>query len=334
MSGGGSGPGEPARLGHVTDASPPREALPPFERSSRLPWFGLAALALALGGGAVMVIASLDRGAVPPFLQPGASTEQSAPTTPGPQEAIRVAGTGSAIPVTRALAVAFGQHGRARPVVHASIGSGGGVRALLDGVIDLALISRPLNAQEKVEGLVAIPYARVPVMVAVNGGVPERGLDSETLLDIFRGKRTEWSDGSRIVVLQREQGDSSHAAVSRRLPVFDEINDQAYREGRWRVLYHDASMKEALENTAGAIGLHGTGAISSPQTVRALSIDGIAPTVENVASGAYPFTKELSFVTRGEPRDEVRAFIEFAQSDEGQRIIWSYGCLPLPEGER
>jgi phosphate transport system substrate-binding protein len=304
------------------------------ELPSRLPWLGVLTVLLALVIGGMSIVLGLDDGPVPPFLQSGASSEHDASLGRRNDGVMRITGSGSNLPTARALARAFSEDGRPRPVVHPSIGSGGGIRALLDGVIDVALISRPLAPSEREQGLVSVPYARMPVVVAVNGEVPDRELAARDLIDIFAGERRMWSDGSRIVVLQREQGDSSHAAVAAALPGFAEVNELAYREGRWRVLYHDAAIRDALASTEGSLGLHGSGDLPDDARFRALVIDGVAPSVENVASGAYPFTKELAFVTRGTPKGVAAELIELAHSPRGHELILEHGAVPLgPNGE-
>lgn len=324
-----------AKLGRVTSVDPRGSLhLPTRELPSSLPWLGVVTVLLALLIGGMSIVLGLEDGPTPPFLQPGGVVDPDPESARRNDGVLRVTGSGSNLPTARALASAFANEGRPRPVVHPSIGSGGGIRALLDGVIDVALISRPLAAREREQGLVAIPYARTPVLVAVNGEVPDRGIASEALLDIFDGERRMWSDGSRIVVLQREQGDSSHRAVGLALPGFAEVNELAYREGRWRVLYHDAAMRDALSSTEGALGLHGSGDIPEDRRFRPLVVDGVAPTLRNVASGAYPFTKELAFVTRGAPKGVSAELIDFAHSPAGREIILELGVLPLgPDGE-
>jgi phosphate transport system substrate-binding protein len=308
-------------------------ALPMREIPSRLPWLGVLTVLLALVIGGMSIVLGLDDGPIPPFLQSGASSEHDASLARRTDGVMRITGSGSNLPTARALANAFSQDGRPRPVVHPSIGSGGGIRALLDGVIDVALISRPLTPHEREQGLVSVPYARMPVFVAVNGEVPDRGLAAQDLIDIFAGERRMWSDGSRIVVLQREQGDSSHAAVAAAVPGFAEVNELAYREGRWRVLYHDAAMRDALASTEGSLGLHGSGDLPEAR-FRALVIDGVTPTIGNVASGVYPFTKELAFVTRGTPKGAAAELIELAHSPRGHELILEHGAVPLgPNGE-
>ena len=67
--------------------------------------------------------------------------------------------------------------------------------------------------------------------MAAHPSVPDRDITSEVLVQLYDGKRDTWSDGSRVVVLQRESGDSSHRSVTRVLPAFDEVNRRAYEAG-------------------------------------------------------------------------------------------------------
>ncbi len=295
---------------------------------SNVLWLAVSLGMLGLVAGAVFIVLADTQQPLPPFLRARAAGA-AAPTPERSAEGLRLAGSGSNLPMTRALSAAFPRDEIRHPVVHASIGSGGGIRALLDGVIDIALVSRPLREGEREQGLVVTPYARVPVVVAVHASVVDNALRGDDLVAIYEGSRRTWSDGSRIVVLQRERGDSSHMAVAEALTGFASANEIAYRETRWRVLYRDDAMREALADTRGAIGLFGQGSIPEGVPVRALEIDGVRPTAQTVARGTYPFSKDLAFVTRGPPQGEAAAFIAFAMSAEGQRIIADAGGLPL-----
>jgi phosphate transport system substrate-binding protein len=296
-------------------------------RSARgTPWLtaSAAAVLIALAASAWLAIAR-TRGPSPQF------AARSAP--PGPErhradEALVLAGSGSNLPVTRALAAAWAAHGAPPPVVHTSIGSGGGMRALRDGAVDVALVSRPLSAEER-EANIAVPYARVPIYIGVHASVPDQNLTRAELIEIFEGTRTQWSDGSRIVVLQRERGDSSHGAVNRVVPEFEAANQRAYQARRWHVINDDVSMNDALASTEGAIGLLGAGVIPNTLPIRALAFEGVAPTLEGVELGAYPFHKDLAMVTRGEPDERAAAFFRFVFSREGQAIIRELGAIPL-----
>lgn len=286
-----------------------------------------AAVAALLIAGAVVVLGG-SQGPSPPFLG-GVGEVDAAPHTRGPDEPLALAGSGSNLPITRALVSALPDAEGALPVVHPSIGSGGGIRALLDGVVDVALVSRPLKERERALGLVSVPYARVPVVVAVHSDVPDLDVTTPQLVAIYAGHRGTWSDGSRITVLQRERGDSSHRAVSNAIAGFAETNEGAYRDGRWRVLYHDDVMTDSLDSTPGAVGLFGQGRVPSSRSIRALTVDGVPPTVESLARQRYPFTKDLAFVTLGQPTGTAAKFIDFVQSQDGRAVIETAGALPL-----
>jgi phosphate transport system substrate-binding protein len=90
-------------------------------------------------------------------------------------------------------------------------------------------------------------------------------------------------------------------------------------------------MHEALLTVPFALGLSDLGTITIERLpIRALSIDGIAPTLENIASGRYPFTKTLGLVWHEDTLpDSARAFVEFVQSDDGAGILTSHGYLPV-----
>jgi phosphate transport system substrate-binding protein len=295
-------------------------------RGDRWPWYGVAVVAAILLIAALAIVTGVEDGQQPPFLDPTFDPEPEA--APFDDGRLHLAGSGSNLPLTRALARAFAEQGHARPVVHPSIGSGGGVRALLDGATAIALVSRPLKPAERERGLVATPYARLPVVIGAHEDVPESSITPEQLVDIFDSERTEWSNGAQIFVLQREQGDSSHAVVDAAIAGFKDANEKAYQESRFRVLYHDSSMAEALANTQGSIGLH-SGAVDPQLPFKTLALDGVAPTLDAVASGRYPLYKDLAFVTVGPPSGEAKAFIEFVVSRADDAIFLEHGAIRL-----
>lgn len=300
--------------------------MPINPRGDRWPWYGVAVVAAILLTAALAIVTGVEDGRQPPFLDPTFDPEPEA--APFDDGRLHLAGSGSNLPLTRALARAYAEAGHDRPAVHPSIGSGGGVRALLDGATAIALVSRPLKPAERERGLVATPYARLPVVVGVHEDVPETNITPEGLVAIFSGQRIEWSDEARIFVLQREQGDSSHAVVDAAIAGFKEANEQAYKQSRFRVLYHDSSMAEALANTQGSIGLH-SGAVDPHLPFKTLALDGVTPTLDAVASGRYPLYKDLAFVTVGPPTGAAKAFIEFVVSRADDAIFLEHGAIRL-----
>jgi len=257
-------------------------------------------------------------------------------STVRPADVVHLAGSGSNLPITRALAALFQKRSPSNHVVvFDSIGSTGAIAATYDDVIDLGLISRPLKDSEAALNLLVHPYARVPVVLAVNLGVPDESLSITELVDIYAGRRRQWSDGSPIVVLQRERGDSSHRAIAQVVPEFAAVNDAAYREGRWRIVESDQAMQEALSITAGAVGLFDLGAIVLQRLpVKPLRIAEIDPSEASVQSGRYPFAKDLAFISVEQPGGAAAEFLRFVVEDEqARRLMRDSGYIPLPEDQ-
>ncbi len=298
---------------------------------------------LSLVGSALLVLTGwlliryVEAGPLPPYLDPTAAPPATVRPPPKPANLLRLAGSGSNLPVTNELANAFVAR---RPWlnvrVHESIGSGGGIQATLDRSIDIGLISRSLNAKEEGQGLVVIPYARVAVIVAAHPSVPLRKVTRQQLLDIFSGRETFWADGSPVELLKREPGDSSHLAMYAMVPELEAIDAATWDSDWGRKVTTDRAMQEALVSTPGAIGLFDQGqTVSQGLSISVLEFEGLRPNEESLRNGSYPIYKDLSFVLPGgEPDELTMAFIAFVFSREGQELIRSNGYVPLDPPER
>lgn len=306
----------------------------PLRRGVPLLWTLVAGAIALLTGAVALVLLRAAQGPRPAFLEVRGEAEGSGRLggARGPTEAVVVAGSGSNLPLTRALAEAFRRRSPGvKVVVPESIGSTGGIRAVRDGAIDVGLISRGLSEEEGRLGLTVTPYARVAVVVAANPSVPDGCVASGELADLYAGTRARWSDGSRAVVLQRERGDSSFLAFGQREPGLAAQNDAGYRDGRWRILYDDRSMQEALMATEGAVGIFDLGAIVAQRLpIKVLCVDGVVPSAESVREGRYPFSKDLAFVTAGALSGARAELVRFVLSEEGRALTGSLGYVPLP----
>lgn len=293
---------------------------------------------LSLTGSALLLLTGwllielVESGPLPPFLSENAEPPPALRPAPKPSNLLRLAGSGSNLPLTRALADSFvARRPWLRVRVHESIGSSGGVRATVDRAIEIGLLSRALEPAEAEAGLVAIPYARVAVVLAANSSVPVRGVDRDELLAIYAGERDYWADGSPVVLLLREPGDSSHAAMRAAVPEFAPVDDAAWTAARGRRLYNDRAMQEALVSTPGAVGLFDQGlAVIQDLPIVVLEFEGHRPNEDAVRSGSYPIFKDLSFVIPSDDPDPLAIeFISFVFSAEGQALIRSSGYVPL-----
>jgi phosphate transport system substrate-binding protein len=92
-------------------------------------------------------------------------------------------------------------------------------------------------------------------------------------------------------------------------------------------------LNKKIEGSLRSFGLTG---VSSAQRrdLKILSIEGIHPSKENIASGKFPLYRPLFIATsNSEPSKEVKKFVEFIKGAEGQKIISKQGTVNLEEGK-
>lgn len=247
------------------------------------------------------------------------------------EEKLYIGGSGTNLASIRLLAAAFQKrHPEIKIEVPPSLGSTGGIRATSEGALAIGLVSRPLRKSEEGLGLTLVPYAKTAVVMAANPQVPDRGISSADLLAIYQGEKTRWQNGKEIIVLTREPGDSGIDVLRARIPGFSEIYDECVRTKRWTMLFTDQDMNSAVARTPFSLGIGDYGSISSDHlSIKILTLDGVSPATKNVANRKYPLVKVLSLVfMKDRLSPGARAFIEFARSRRGLKILQENGYLP------
>lgn len=125
---------------------------------------------------------------------------------------------------------------------------------------------------------------------------------------------------SEITVVARDAASGTRGA-------FHEIMQIKVKEGDTEIdklvtgaLEFDGTDKviTAVEGDKYGIGYISLGSVSD--RTKAVKVDGIEPTVENVKSGAYTVARPFLLVTKGNESDLVKDFLSFAESTQGQQI--------------
>ena len=240
-----------------------------------------------------------------------------------------LAGSGTNLPITEKLAAAYKQKTGVPVEVAKSIGSDGAVKAVGDGSLALGLLSRPLTEAERNAGLRSLPYAKVGIVFAVHPAVPENNVTYDDILAIHRGEKTVWADNSRILVLIRGMHDSSNQILFTQIPGFDKIIQESIGQKRWQVMYHDIDMATMLRTKPGSFGHTDTTEIKVRGGIKALAVNQVEPTADNMRNGSYPLVKELAFVYKGELSPQAKAFVEYVRSAAGETIIRDNGGAPI-----
>lgn len=242
------------------------------------------------------------------------------------------AGSGGNLPIIRLMVKKFKQtHPEIKVDVPESIGSSAAIKGTAEQAIAVGLISRPLKDKEKKLGLTVVPYARTALVIGAHPTVFDDGITSKELVKIYQGTKSRWQDGQEIVVLTREPGDSTITVLEQNIPEFKQAYAESQKNQHWATLYSDQEMNQTLARKPHAIGLSDMGAITTERLpIKALKLNGVSPTLENMTSGKYPLVRTLSFVFfKDKLPAKAKAFLDFVQSKEGEKILSANGYLPL-----
>lgn len=248
-------------------------------------------------------------------------------------ENLTITGSGNLEFVLGELAKAFnGSQSKHRVSVPPSTGTAGGLRDLMDGTTTLGRIGRPLREKERAEGLTFFPLGRDPVAFAGGSGVTVTSISPAQLIDVYTGKAGDWRElGGRpgpIRAVGRERTDASAQAISAVLPAFKDIT----LHESVKVVHLDPQMIALLDRYPTSFGFLNRSALLAAKTKLALlSLDGAAPTAENVASGRYPIWLEFGLAYhKARLTDGGREFLRFIESPAGDRVLRASGILPPP----
>jgi len=205
----------------------------------------------------------------------------------------------------------------------------GGIEGVNTGRLTIGLISRNLKDSEKGK-LVYRAIARSMAGVVVHKSLPVNGLSDAQLCDVFAGKIKSWKDlgGSegKITVLKRTSDDNNTETFRKHMDCF---KDLAIAPDALP-LVRGTELLEALDKRPGTIGITNLGStFSSLKNLKALTVNGVTPSIETVRSDKYKFYHDHGAVTLGEPQGLVKRFMTYLNSPEGQKILASRGAFGL-----
>lgn len=193
-----------------------------------------------------------------------------------------------------------------------------GLVALAAGKIDLAGAARFLTAGEKAAGLVETLIAWDPLAVVVQAANPVENLSRNQLQALFSGEIHNWQQlgGPNLPV----QVVSSPLGSGTRVAVDELVLRGKPSTRRELVAARVVDCDDQVARYAGGITLVSHSMVEARE-VKVLTVDGVLPTQDDVATQRYALVKPLLLVTRGKPRGSAEKFIEFSLSAEGQELL-------------
>lgn len=242
---------------------------------------------------------------------------------------VRIGGTGSAIGTMKAAAAVYQQaHPGTEIVIVPALGSGGGIKAVAAGALDIGLSGRPLKPDERAQNLSQIELARTPFVFA--SAKPHPGFTLHQIAQIYAGTLTSWPDGSPLRVILRPESDSETALLRAISPEMSAALSAAQARRGLHTAATDPDMADALEQIPGSIGSSTLALIvSERRRIKPLPLNHVSPGLETLAGGAYPYHKPLYLVTAPAVSAAARDFIAFLQSRAGAKLLARNGYLAL-----
>ena len=252
-----------------------------------------------------------------------ASTE----TTAGLSGSISMVGSTSMEKLANALSEAFMEEYPDVTVTAEFVGSGAGIEAVTNGTADIGNSSRSLKDEEKAAGVVENVVAIDGIAVCVDPANEVADLTKEQLTNIYNGTVTNWKEvggaDEPIIVIGREAGSGTRGA-------FEELVDLKDACKYANELDSTGAVIAKVASTPGAIGYASLDALDD--SVKALSLEGVEATAENIKAGNYFLSRPFVMATKGEiseQNDLVQAWFDFVLGDEGQQIASEVGLITV-----
>ncbi|MBI9075011.1 MAG: substrate-binding domain-containing protein [Desulfatibacillum sp.] len=245
----------------------------------------------------------------------------------GAKVQIVIGGTGSSLGAARLLGEAFMEANPGVAVkVLPSLGSSGGIKALLQKKVDLALSVRPLKKRELVQGLTSIAYAMTPFVFATTAASSGSGVTKRQLADIYSGDSLTWPDGSPIHLIVRPPKESDTLLIRSMSSEMDKAMDKALKRNGMMFAVTDQETADLLESIKGSLASLSLGQIIAEQrNVKVLALEGIPPLIDAKVNPAYSYYKTYYLIFRPDMSSTAREFVEYILSAQGREILESSG---------
>lgn len=255
------------------------------------------------------------------------SAAAPAETTADLSGSISMVGSTSMEKLANALSEAFMEKYPDVTVTAEFVGSGAGVEAVTNGTADIGNFSRSLKDEEKAAGVVENVVAIDGIAVCVDPANEVANLTKEQLTNIYNGTVTNWKEvggaDEPIIVIGREAGSGTRGA-------FEELVDLVDGCKYANELDSTGAVIAKVASTPGAIGYASLDALDD--SVKALSLEGVEATAENIKAGNYFLSRPFVMATKGEiseQNDLVQAWFDFVLGDEGQQVASEVGLITV-----
>jgi phosphate transport system substrate-binding protein len=213
-------------------------------------------------------------------------------------------------------------------------GSGNGIKALTDGLCQVAMSSRDMKENEvalaKKNGVtpVRIPVAVDALLPVVHPSNKLQAITLEQLRDIYTGKITNWKalggTDKTIAVISRDTSSGTYETWEEKVMKKEKVVPSALLQAS------NGAVVQAVSKNPNAVGYIGFG-YTNPG-VKGLGIGQVKASPETALSGQWPIARELYLFTNGAPSGNVKKLIDYLlDPQKGQKMVQETGFIPLPK---
>jgi len=241
---------------------------------------------------------------------------------------VTVTGSTTILPIAEVSAEMFREAHPDVKVLVSGVGSSAGIESVSTGSSDIGTSSRDLKPEEEDLGLIDTPIAYDAIAIIVNPDNPVDSLTTQQIKAIFQGKITRWSEvggpDEPIHLVNRDEASGTREAF------FKIIMDKESFDPAAAVLPGTGQVRAVVAEAPGAIGYISFGFLND--SVKAVAVDGVEPSVETVFSGDYPIQRTLHFFTKGAPAALSKEYIDYVLSPAVQdTVVQDAGFLPVTQ---
>lgn len=219
-------------------------------------------------------------------------------------------------------------------------GSGTGIASILNGTSQIANSSRDIKEKEKNSAKQKISEFVIAIdglSVIVNKNNTINSLTMEQLGKIYRGEITNWKElggsDTAISLYGRQPNSGTY-------DFFREHVVKADYSKKVKEMNGNAQIVESVKMTPSGIGYVGTGYTHNSRDVKVLGVASFKnekaykPTYENIVNKKYPISRALYQYVGGEISADVKAFLKYELSKDGQKIITEEGFFPINDKQK
>jgi phosphate transport system substrate-binding protein len=238
---------------------------------------------------------------------------------------IIIAGSTSVQPFIEKIAENFMEE---NPGIQINVQGGGstaGIQATFNGTCQIGTSSRDLKVSEKGLKIYLLAVDGIAVIAHKDNPIDDISLDQ--IKGIFSGTIKDWSElgemNGMIIPVTREEGSGTRGAFEDMVMGDRVISDACL------VQDSNGAVREIIATTLQGIGYISVGLVDERE--KALAINGIEPTLANLITCKYRFTRPFLMLVNQEPTGNVKKFIDYAISDKGQEILKGEGLISAAE---